>query len=83
MLIINQGWAFASVAVVEHQYYKATNKIVSLSEEQAVDCYYLRRDGCTGGNAGGALEYFQKGIELTNDYPYTNVGTVITLKLFH
>jgi hypothetical protein len=44
-------WTFAAPATMDHQYYRATKTIVSLSEEQIVGCTYpTEYNGCDGGN---------------------------------
>lgn len=73
----NQGrcgscWAFSTVAVVEGIYQIRTGKLVSLSEQELVDCDTLD-DGCDGGISYRALRWIASngGITTEADYPYT------------
>merc|ERR1712124_245937 len=57
----NQGscgscWAFGTTATMEGAWEIATGSLVSLSEQQFVDCDHTGCDrGCNGGNTGYAL----------------------------
>lgn len=73
----NQGrcgscWAFSTVAVVEGIYQIRTGKLVSLSEQELVDCDTLD-DGCDGGISYRALRWITSngGLTTEDDYPYT------------
>jgi cathepsin F len=73
----NQGtcgscWAFATVAGIEGANYLATKKLVSLSEQELVDCDKTDQ-GCNGGLPSNALDYLKKnglGMETEDDYAY-------------
>jgi len=72
----NQGqcgscWAFSTTGAVEGVHFNATGDLVSLSEEELVDCD--NRDyGCNGGWPYNGITFFSKhGAVSEADYPYT------------
>merc|ERR1712048_118580 len=65
-------WAFSAVGAMEGAHYKATQSVVSLSEEQLVQCSTVN-SGCNGGLMDYAFQYAERTPMVTEDaYPYTS-----------
>lgn len=73
--IKNQGhcgscWSFSTTGAMEASHAIKTGNVVSLSEQQLVDCAPLTM-GCHGGNMEFAFEYTEfNALETEGDYPY-------------
>ncbi|CAH1100334.1 unnamed protein product [Psylliodes chrysocephalus] len=77
----NQGncgscWSFSTTGALEGAYFLKTGKLVSLSEQNLVDCAKDDCYGCKGGWMGKAMEYAEKnGIMREDAYPYKEVAS--------
>ncbi|KAL1524679.1 hypothetical protein AB1Y20_019565 [Prymnesium parvum] len=67
-------WAFSTTGSVEGAYQIATGKLISLSEEDLVQCDHNGDQGCSGGLMDNAFEWIQEngGICTEQAYPYTS-----------
>ena len=91
----NQGacgscWTFSTTGAVEGAHFLKTGQLLSLSEQQLVDCDHTCLeddptacdDGCDGGLPLNAMRYVKRrGLDLESDYPYKAVaGTCASKK---
>jgi len=70
-------WAFSSTGSIEGAHQIATGELLSFSEQQLVDCAYVRwgNYGCSGGLQTNAYKYYEAGnkAELESVYGYNGV----------
>jgi C1A family cysteine protease len=70
-------WAFSSTGSLEGAMFVATGKLISLSEEDLVQCNSITDHGCQGGLMDNAFNWVQQnGICSEIAYPYTSGGGV-------
>jgi C1A family cysteine protease len=69
-------WAFSSTGAIEGaEFLHGTKKLISLSEQNLVDCS-KQNDACQGGLMDYAFEYVEKNpLMKESDYPYTGHHT--------
>lgn len=73
----NQGscgscWSFSSTGAMEGAHFISTGTLLSLSEQELVDCDHNGSAGCNGGSMEGAFQWYETNkAELEADYSYT------------
>jgi len=69
-------WSFSSTGAIEGAKFVATNQLISLSEQQLIDCSVAQgNQGCNGGMMDQAFQYVMTaGSDSEASYPYTATG---------
>lgn len=72
---IGSCWAFSAVAATEGARQLKTGELISLSEQELVDCDRDEDEGCQGGDMDAAFRFIisNHGITTESNYPYTGV----------
>jgi C1A family cysteine protease len=73
-------WAFSTTGSTEGAWEIASGQLISLSEQQLVDCATATSAGCQGGSMSGAIQY-ESGTNMATErsYPYkARDGTCLT-----
>ena len=71
-------WAFSAIGALESAHYIASGELLTFSEQQLIDCAYLRYGnlGCNGGSMDNAYKYFEDDYIMEEKaYPYTSGST--------
>ncbi|MFS7952464.1 putative peptidase C1A, papain, patatin-like phospholipase domain-containing protein [Helianthus anomalus] len=72
-LSVGSSWAFSTIGSVDAVHHITTGELITLSEQQLLDCDTSYNKGCNGGDKDHAFAFIVEsgGIHAADDYPYT------------
>ncbi|KAL2458501.1 Senescence-specific cysteine protease SAG12 [Abeliophyllum distichum] len=78
-------WAFSAVAAMEGIHQLKTDELISLSEQELVDCDTKDNEGCNGGLMDYAFEFIinNHGLTTESNYPYKGIDGTCNTQASH
>ena len=81
--ICKSSWAFSVTGALEAQHRKVWGQLVSLSEQQLIDCSGVYgNNGCTGGSVQNGFEYVHRAGGICAEKSYSYLGYVSYLQMW-